>query len=30
MSDPVGLGIEFVDVGAAERTWLEAVVKRRS
>lgn len=30
MSDPVGLGIEFVNIGAAERTWLDAVVKRRS
>ena len=30
LSDPVGLGIEFVRVGAAERTWLESIVKRRS
>jgi hypothetical protein len=28
-SDPVGLGIEFVSVGAAEKAWLDAVVKRR-
>jgi hypothetical protein len=26
---PVGLGIEFVGVGPAERAWLEAVVARQ-
>jgi len=26
--DPVGLGIEFIDVGAAERTWLEIAISR--
>jgi hypothetical protein len=25
---PVGMGVEFVGIGARERTWLEAVVAR--
>ncbi len=27
-TDPVGLGIEFVELGAAERDWLEIAIKR--